>query len=268
MIVVSDALVLARAASYVPDLPIVLYDDLVTVANIAADQADANYPVTNLANPQTSSLWKSGSTADQYLTVTLDGTVETDCLSIARHNLGSGLTVASVEGKTAAVDWTEVCGEQQLGDDTPAMFVFTSDFYIGLRLKLQPASVAPQMAVLSVGPSLKLPRSVPVGHKPLKTSRSRALLNPTAMNGDFIGNVVTSQTLSTTFAVNLLDPTWWDAYGQPFADACRDPFFLAWRPDSKPTDIAYAWATNDPQPVINQITKEVDISMNLAGLGL
>lgn len=268
MIIISPSLVVLRRAVATSDLPLILWDNLVTTSNIAADQADADYPVTNLANPQTSSLWKSGSTADQYVTVTLDGTVETDCIAIARHNFGSGLVVASVEAMTASVSWTEVVSETLLGDDSPAMFVFTADFYTGVRLKLQPASTEPQAAVIYCGATLMLPRSVPVGHKPLKYSRNRQMLSGDAMNGDFTGNVILSQNLGTSFDVKLIDPDdyWTDI--QPFIDACRDPFFLAWRPDSFPLEVSYAWATNDPQPTISQITGEVDISLQLGGLAL
>lgn len=269
MIIISPSLVVSRRTALTSNLPVILWDSLVTTATIAADQEDADYPATNLANPQTSSLWKSGSTADQYLTVTLDGTVETDSIGVARHNWGSGLCVVSVEGYTVASGtWTEVISETQLGDDTPALFLFDADFYTGVRFKLQPGSVEPQAAVIYCGASLTLPRSVPIGHKPLKYSRNRQMLNGDAMNGDFTGNVILSQNLGTTFDVKLLDPAdyWPDI--QPFIDACRDPFFIAWRPDSFPLEVSYAWATNDPQPTISQITGEVDISMQLAGLAL
>ena len=73
MIVFSSALVLSRATADVTDLPMIGYENVVTIANLAADQEDADYPATNLANPLTTSLWKSGSTDDQYLTITLSG---------------------------------------------------------------------------------------------------------------------------------------------------------------------------------------------------
>lgn len=270
MIIISSALVLSRAAALVPDLPVILYANLVTTTNIAADEEDSDYPATNLANLQTSSLWKSGSTADQYITVTLDASVETDSMGVARHNWGSGLVVVSVEAITAepGAVWTEVVSEQQLGDDTPALFLFEAGFYIGLRFKLQPDAVEPQAAVIYAGQSLTLPRSVPIGHKPLKYSRTRETMNGRAMNGDFLGNIIMSQSLQTSFDVRLLGGDWYWQYGQPFVDASKDPFFLAWAPDTRPTDVAYCWATNDPQPVISQRTGEVDISLQLDGLAL
>jgi hypothetical protein len=270
VIIISPSLVVSRALLYTPDLPVVLFENLVTAANVVADEEDADFPATNLANPQTSSFWKSGSTADQYITVTLDGTMETDGLGVVRHNWGSALVVVSVEGITAepGAVWTELVGERTLGDDTPVLFVFEGDFYVGLRLKLQPDAVEPQAAVIYAGPTLTLPRSVPVGHKPLKYSRTRNTIAGRATNGDFLGNIVLSQSLQTTFDVKLLDPDWYWEHGQPFVAASNDPFFLAWRPDSFPDECAFAWATNDPQPTISVITGELDISLNLDGLAL
>lgn len=267
MIVISDAVIAARGVDYVADLPIVLYDNLVSVSNIAATYEDSDYPVTNLANAATELLWKSGDTSDGYLTITLDGTIAINAMGVARHNWGSGLVVASVEGDTGS-GFVEIVAEQQLGDDSPALFVFESDYYTSIRFKLQPDAVEPQAAVVYAGAALTFPRSVPIGHKPLKYSRNRQLLNVQAMSGDFLGNITLSQNLSSNFDVKLLDGTWWWTYGQPFIDVCREPFFLAWRPDTRPLDVAYAWATNDPQPIISQITGEVDISLSLGGLAL
>lgn len=270
MILFSSALVLSRATAIVPDLPVILYDNLVTASNIAADEEDADYPVTNLANPQTSSFWKSGSTDDQYITITLDGSIETDCIGVARHNWGSGLVIVSVEAITAEDDavWTEVVSERTLGDDTPAMFVFEAGFYVGLRFKLQPDTVEPQAAILYAGKSLTVIRSVPIGFKPLKYARSREVQSPDAMNGDFLGEIVISQTLGAPFDVRLMDGAWYWANMQPFVDVSINPFFLAWRPDTWPTDVVFAKATAVPQPTISQYTGEVDISMSLKGLAL
>jgi hypothetical protein len=267
MIVFSSALVLSRVDDETSDLPMILWESLVTVSNITADEEDADYPATNMANPQTSSLWKSGSTVDGYITVTLSGSDETDSLAVARHNWGSGLVVVSVEGELAGI-WSEVVEEQLLGDDAPAMFVFEADFYTGLRFKLQPASVEPQAAVVYAGATLTVERNVQPGFQPIRYARDRQMLNGVAMNGDFIGNIITSERLASTFDVHLLDGDWYWENMQPFVTQAMEPFFLAMFPDTEPENVAYCWATNNPRPMVSQITGEVDISMQLGGLGL
>lgn len=268
MIVFSSALVLARPVDYVADLPMIGWNNVVTASNIDADYEAADYPATNLANPQTSSLWKSGTTADLYVTVNLSGADQSDYIAVARHNWGSGLVVVSVEAIVSGGSWTEVVQEQLLGDDAPAMFVFTPNYYTGIRFHLQPASTQPQAAVVYAGLSLTVLRSVQPGFQPIKYARERETMNGRAMNGDFIGNIITSERLAAPLEFRLLDGDWyWDEM-QPFVDASTEPFFLSLFPDTDPANVAFCWATNDPKPVVSQFTEEVDIAFQLAGLAL
>src|SRR5690606_19848477 len=112
--------------------------------------------------------WKSGSTADQYLTVTLDGDIETDCLGIARHNLGSGACGVTIEGITAedGAVWEELATVTPGADDAPVIVLFEAGFYTGIRLFLEPGSVEPQAAVLYLGKALKLTKGIVPGFVP------------------------------------------------------------------------------------------------------
>lgn len=270
MVIISAALVEALNGTADVTRPIIGYGSLVTVSNIAADHANADFPATNLANPQTSSFWKSGSIADQYITVTLDGTIETDYMAVARHNWGSGLVVTSVEGITAepGAVWTELNGEQLLGDDAPAMFLHQAGFFVGKRFKLQPDAVEPQAAVVYVGTSLRLTRGIQVGHTPVKYGRSRQLTEGSASNGDYLGKIILSQQLNTTIVLKDLAADWYRSNLQPFIDVCREPFFFAWAPYDYPKEIGFGPASGDPIPVIGQRTGTIDISIPMRAVAL
>jgi len=58
MIVISENLVLSPTGSPGPDHPVIGWHNLVTATNISADTAEADYPVTNLANPSTFLQWR------------------------------------------------------------------------------------------------------------------------------------------------------------------------------------------------------------------
>lgn len=271
MIVFSPALVLTAQQQVDENRPIICYENHVTTSNLVADQEDADYPATNLANPLTNSLWKSGSTADQYLTVTLSGGDEVDYVGIARHNFGSGAVLVSIEAITdeEGAEWEEVVGEQDLGNDSPALFVFEPGFFVSVRVKLQPDAVAPQAAVLYLGKSLRMQKGLQPGYVPLSLARTRDVLNGTAMNGDFGGSIVMSQRLGSAASFKALGGSWYRETMQPFVDVCRDPFFFAWRPVSFPLEVAYAWALSDPQPLQNYNRPDlVDISVDMGGLAL
>lgn len=265
-IVFSDALVAARTSSD-EDFPIFCWDNQVTSANIEADEEDSEFPAVNLANPATNLLWKSGSTADQYITVTLDGDDPTDYVAIARHNLGSGLCVVSVEGITDDVGavWTELVDDALLGDDGPAIFLFDAGYYVGIRLKLQPGSVEPQMAVVSVGSKLTMERGVQPGHVPVPYARSVEAIGGRAPSGDYLGTIITRQILSTSVTFRALSPDWVRSSLQPFLDVFHSPFFFAWWPVTYSTEVGYAWGTNDPQPS-PQMAGHIDITMDMSAV--
>jgi hypothetical protein len=267
MIVFSSALILERSAAEVADLPVILWENLVTVSNIVADQENADFPASNLANPQTNSLWKSGSTADQSLVITLSGATKTSAIGIARHNWGSGLVVVTINGTVGGVP-SIVAGPQLLGDDTPALFVFEDDYYTELEIALEPGSVEPQAAVIYAGLGLDVIRSVQPGFQPIKYARDRDMVSQRAMNGDFVGTVILSEALRAPLEFRLFEPDWyWDEM-QPFVDQAHEPFFIALFPDSDDSNVAYCWATNNPKPVVSQFTEEVDIAFQLEGLAL
>jgi Concanavalin A-like lectin/glucanases superfamily len=101
MIVISSSLVLSSSVSDELNInsPVIGYHNLVTISNLLATTALANYPVTNLANPSTAELWRAGR-ADlvQYVSVDVGAGEASDYLGIARHNFGTLSTTLSVEG--------------------------------------------------------------------------------------------------------------------------------------------------------------------------
>jgi hypothetical protein len=269
MIVFSAALVASEGFATSGLWPAFGWDNQVTTDTIAADHEDADYPASNLANPQTSSLWKSGSTADQYITITLTGDTETDYLGVARHNWGSGLVLITVEGITAepGAVWEELDSERYLADDTPAMFLFEPGFYVGLRFKLEPDAVEPQAAVIYAGKSLRMPTGIPPGHTPLFDALDVETISTLSERGEFLGDIVVSQQLTSSVEFRLIDGDWYRANMRDFVRQ-RDPFFFAWSPLYHPDECAFAKFSGNPRPVINQATGEVDITLGLIGLAL
>lgn len=268
MIYISPSVVLSAEAYASLVNPVFLWDNLVTLAGIEADEENPLYPATNLANPQTSSLWKSGSTDDQYLTFTLDIDGEIDAVGIARHNWGTGLILVTIEGITAepGADW-EALGDFVPGDDTPILAMFEAGYYTGIRLKLEPGSVEPQAAVVYVGKALVMPRSTPVGFVPLPDALVRDTLIGTAENGDFLGDIIVSERLSTNVDFRSLDGDWYRANMRAFVQA-GIPFFYCWSPTYYPDEAGFAKFENVPQGSVSQWRGEMDVSLRLVGLAL
>jgi hypothetical protein len=269
MIVISPNLVLSPVYAESAWLPAIGWQNLVTITNVAATSADADYPVTNLANPNTTLHWESLVATEQYLTVTLSTDQAIDYLAVARHNFGTAGIICSVEGLTAddGAVWEELCPEQTLADDAPVLFRFVPTVLIGVRLRLQPSGTAPEAAVMYVGKLLVCQRSVQVGHVPLPMGRRRTMINNRSEDGEFLGTVQTGEGLSTSADLQNFEPAWFRENFKPFLDAAP-PFFFAWNPLYYPDEVGYAWLTNDPQPQLSHLVGYISVTLQMDGLAL
>jgi hypothetical protein len=273
MIVISSALALTLASTSRAHLPVIGWNNLVTVDNIEADSEDADFPVTNLANPSTALLWKSESTAVQYVTVEHASAKQVDYIAVARHNFGSAGIAVTVE--TLAADdgatWQVAVEEQFIADDSPALFRYTPAPGVSIRLKLDPTQAdtptAPQAAVLYTGSLLECQRSVQPGHVPLPYGKRRTIINNRSEDGEFLGNVQTGEGLTTSVEFQNFDPDWFRENFAPFLDAAP-PFFFSWHPSLYPDEVGFGWLTNDPQPALSDFAGRFNVTLQMDGLAL
>lgn len=271
MIVISSTLALALQQQRYSDWPVIGWQNLVTIDNIAATSEHSNYPATNLANPSTTSLqgWRSDSASEQYLTVTLSTAEEVDYLAVARHNWGSaeiGVTVEGIAGEEEA-DWEELIGERFLGNDEPAIFRFGPGHYAGLRFKLAPDAAAPRAAVLYSGKLLEVLGGVQPGHIPINYGRDRNVVTGRSQAGDFLGRIIVGGTRRSSVNFTMLDPAWYREEFEPFADAsAASPFFWGWHPTTYPHEVGFAWLTADPRPVQAHQAGQVDVQLEFEAI--
>lgn len=272
-IIVSGAYALTLAAQGNADYPIVGWHNLVTTATISATHENALYPASNLGNPATNLLWKSGSTADQYLTVLFGAEVEVDYIAVARHNFGGGLMPVTVQGlpfggnPATDGDWVELVAQNLLANDGPALWRFAPTDLIGVRLKLEPDAVQPQAAVLYCGKLLVFERGVQPGHTPIPYARQRDIISPRSQAGEFLGRVISGGALGSSVSIIKLSAEWYRSTLDPFfAVAAEQPFFWAWSPERYPTEVGFVWLSNQPVPNPSDLSGYIDIQMQLEGL--
>lgn len=255
--------------------PVIGWHNLATTSTLTTTYENASYPATNLANPRTNSVWKSGSLLAQKITVLFGAEYDVDYAALARHNLGTGACPTSIQGLAAGGDpdidgdWTELVASQVLADNSPAMFRFTKQGLIGVRYALTPVATQPQAAVVHVGELLVLDKGLPEGHIPITYGRNVTKASPISQGGDMLGRIVQTASLSSSIVQEDLDPDWYRENLEPFRAACdEDYFFFAWSPQSYPAEVGYCEVTNDPKPVINRKTGHISISFEIAGLAV
>jgi hypothetical protein len=262
MIVISSSLTLS--AGFTADHPIIGWDNQITTANIAATASDANYPVTNLANPMTHSYWKGTSTGTQYLTHTTGSANPYSFAGIAGHNFGTGGWTVSVEEDVGS-GYTEIVSGVIPGDDSPLLFRWTSGSFSGLRLKLTGGTVIPRAAVLFMGDLLVVERKVLAPHTPINFGRKIKAVAGVSESGNFLGSIVTGEGRTADIAFQNLTDTWYRQYMDDFVDyaAYRNPFFFGWLPQTFPNDIGYGWCANDPRPSIQNSKGHMQVALNV-----
>lgn len=237
------------------DNPVIGYESRVTTSNVSATTEATGSPVKNVANPSTNLRWEGegGSPdVDEYLTVNLDSEELVDYVAIARHNFNAAQVAVSVEyfdTVGSPTEWVELIAPVIPGDDAPLLFRFEAQSFTQIRIRMQPGSAAPYVGVLYIGELLVLQRRIYVGHSPMKYNVQTNAINAQSQAGDFLGRIILSQMTSGKVSLKNLTPEWTRTHLIPFLVFARQsPFFFAWRPETYPDEVNYAWMTNDPEP--------------------
>ena len=278
-VIISSGLVITEGVNDInANSPIIGYQNLVTAINVSATTEDASYPATNLANPATHLIWKSGAgspSSEEYLTVDLNTPEDVDYLAIARHNLGTSAAAVSVEASpenpSSPQSWDELIAPRLLPDDGPIIFRFDKRSYTQIRLRIQDSiATVPQtpfVAVLYVGALLPMQRRLYVGHTPLKYGRETMIANLRSISGNFLGRVVLGEKRRSQAQFRNLTPDWYRAYMDPFVLAAQEsPFFFAWRPGTYPDECGYAWLSSDPKPQNQSTNGMMQVTLEMEGI--
>lgn len=266
MTVISSSLVLSLQAIN-ENAGLICYQTVASAANISATSfltsGSTSFPASNMANPATSYGWEAADTTDQTITIDNPAASEIDYIGIARHNLGqAGVEVQIRFNGSVVRQYSPVSSSPSL------LFLFQSATPSTIQIDIRGASNAAKIAVLYVGKALKLERNLYVGHSPIVYGRERSTMNGVSQQGEYLGEIVLNETLSTTVDLQNLTPLWYRESLDPFfALRPRRPCFFAWRPGTYPTEVAYCWPTGSPRPYNQRPNGMMNISFSLTGIG-
>lgn len=165
--------------------------------------------------------------------------------------------------------YRRLMGPTLSADDTPILMRFDPFAWDRLRVVLTPGSAPARVAVAQVGKLLIAPRGTSVDHTPINLARRTEVVTGRSEAGNFLGRIITRETLASSFSINNLEQAWYRANFDPFLKAARaQPFFFAWRPEDYPGDVGYCWLTNDPQPPVAFDTDRMSIDLQMGGVSL
>lgn len=249
------------------NLPIIGWQNKATSAWASSEAA--GYPATNMINPSTFLKWKATSTAAQsiaFFGVSMTGTI--DYVGIAKHNLGTVGADVELRGSfDGGFSYPVSIATFSPADDSPIIIAFTGAAYTAVVLLTGATSAPIQVGVVYVGQRLTIPCRLYVGHTPLKYARSPNVVTSRSENGNFLGRVVIGGKSSSKASFKNIKPDFYRASVDPFIkSADSTPFFFAWRPDSYPNEVGYAWLTDDAIPVNQRANGMMQFELNMTGI--
>lgn len=266
-IVISSSVVLSDTESVDARNPRICYHNLITSANITADEEAEDEPAVNIANPSTYLKWRGETTSEQAVYVTLSNAEEVNYFALAKHNFGSTGATITFQSSTDNSTWTDVTEPRILSSDNVVIHEFDTVFARYFRLLIEPGSEAPSMAVMFIGMTLVLQRRFYVGHTPLTLSRATTVSNGRSEAGQFLGRHLRREFLETSVDLQNLTPTWYRQKFDPFVEhASTKPFFFAWRPQQYPSEVGYAWLKGDVRPTNQRANGMMQVSFAMEAI--
>jgi hypothetical protein len=246
-ILISDALVLSGVLVE-GNKPIIAYQNNVTFSSITATSSTNAGPITNAANPATSFVWRATSNATQVITINNSG-APVNYIGIARHNLNQAGLTAEVR-----FNGVVVLTAQAVQDNQALLIYFDEASPDTITITLAGATIAPTIGVIYAGLTMRLERSLYVGHTPITYARDRKTINGMSENGQYLGEIVVRESKQTQVSIQNLHADWYRTTLDPFfALSPRVPCFFAWRPDGYPSEVGYCWIEGEPK-VSNQLS--------------
>lgn len=245
--------------------PVIGYKNIVSTSNVAASSAEDDFPVTNLANPNTVLPWVATSDADQLITIT-PGVTPVDYVGIAGHNFGTIKAKVSVETQYGGV-WSTASPAVIADTDAPMIFRFLKNIYTGVRVRIADAFDVPEAAVMYVGEITTMQRRIYVGHSPLNLVVDPITRTGMSDAGQFLGTIQTGGKYSTSLTLANLTPGWYRSVFLPMSQVLRtEPFFFSWRPQGYPREVGYCWRTSPIIPKNDRTNGMMSVNFNMSGM--
>lgn len=230
--------------------PHILYDSHVRDATVTADEEESGQPVSLLQHYLTApgERWAGTSTSEQNVDFDFGSPVAFDALGIAAHNLGTIGGSITFQESSDGVTYNDIATYVPADDET-ILILFGTVTKRYARLVITPGSAAPEIGVVYIGEVMPVQHTLYGGHKPTTLGRSANRIGQVSDSGHFLGLVIMSESETTSANLTHLKAGWYRSTFKDFERAAATkPFFWAWRPDSYPKEVGFAWLTSLPKP--------------------
>lgn len=257
-----------RATPPAPTVPLtharIGYDNIVRTATLTASSEVAGRPASSLKIPFTYEKWQPASLP---ATITLDAgeLVAVDYLGIAAHTLksnGNAVKLEYLDQMQSPPVWTEILEFSPDSDDS-LMALFDEVQARQWRLTFT-AGTPPEIAVIYLGKALAMERAIYGGHAPLTLNANTTIRPTKSVTGQTLGRSIIRRGFRTGYNWRHLTPSFVRDEFMPFVEAAKlRPFFIAWRPETFPDEVGFAWTKEDIAPVNMGLQALMEVSMQV-----
>ncbi len=189
---------------------------------------------------------------------------DVDFIGIAGHNL-TGVTILIQTATSVGGALTDL--ETITPASNSAIMINFDTINIREIALTMTLSASNEIAVVSCGEALQMPRSIYGGHSPMALSQDTTFHNSISDGGNILGRTIIRNGLSGQLKWQFLDDEWYRDIFQPFVISARTtPFFLKWRPDFYNNETVYGLTTNDIKPNNSGGgNRMMDVSISITG---
>lgn len=242
--------------------------------DVTVSSEDADFPRDMPLIPTTAQAWKPTALPATW-TVDMGTGRDVDYIGIAGHTLGSAgcaITCQTSDGSFAGSPleqvWTAFATALAPGDNAPLFFLDTSRVCRYVRLTITGGATMPRIASIYAGQVLAMQRQVYGGISPMNLSRDTELNQSLSRGGELLGQGFRRHGQTGSIPWKHLTASWYRTYFDPFVKSARRyPFFVAWRPEDFPLEVAYAWATSDIKPQNMGMKDFMSVELPMRGIG-
>lgn len=262
-VVISSSLVMSLVDPDAPDLTHARIGYEKLSGTPSASSASSGFPASAANNALTYSFWKP-ETLPATWEIDFGSTQSMDYAGIAAHEFGTKGNTVALE-VWSGTEWVEVDSTAPV-DDKPIMFIFSELTISKARIVVSGGTV-PRVGVVYTGMALVMERAIYGGHAPITLSDQTEYTTNASERGQWLGRSIKSNGVATSYQWANLTAAWYREYFDPFVKSARtQPFFIAWRPETFPEEVAYCFTGSNISPKNTGERDVMSVSMNAEGI--
>lgn len=217
---------------------VIAYENLIT----SSDDTTPADGSPKAVIPNTYERWRpaNGTSTERF---NLSSNADVNFVAIGAHNL-SGQTITIQYSTTDGGGLTTLTTVTPSSNE-PILVTFDAIEVREIAINATWASDR-EIGYIATGQYLKMPYPIYGGHSPIELSPVTKYKNNVSNTGQFLGRSIIRQGTSTNYAFRYLKPSFVREQFLNFVNSAKTlPFFIQWRPDLYPDQVAFVFTTQD-----------------------